>query len=80
MARRYWIRLRGHDGHEVIAPNASKAKAADYVAWTNAGYGLSRWRSGGISKFRQYLAEIEVVHALGEAHGDPRTPEYGVGT
>jgi hypothetical protein len=72
MTRRYWIRLRGHDGHEVLAPNASKAKAADYAAWVNAGYGLSPWRSGGASKFRQYLSQVEAVHALGEVRGEAK--------
>lgn len=77
--RRYWIRLSGHDGHEVIAANASKAKAQTYRHWRDAGYGLSPWRCGS-SYFRQYLSALEVCHALGEATGDPRTPEYGVAT
>lgn len=64
--RRYWIRLRGFDGHEVIAPNASKAKAFDYRCWRDAGYGDSRY--GEPEKpFKRYLDLIEAVHALGEA-------------
>jgi len=77
MTRRYWIRLRGHDGHEVWADNAAKAKAADFRAWCEAG--MAQRHSHNLdSPFKQYLSQIEAVHALGELDGDPRTPQYGV--
>lgn len=75
--RRYWIRLRGFEGHEVIAPNAAKAKAYDYRCWREAGYGENR-HDPTEKPFKRYLDRIEAVHALGEVGGDPRTPKYGV--
>lgn len=63
--RRYSIKLHGHDAHDVVAQNASKAKAADFRAWREAGYGLSKWRCGQ-SYFAQYLAQLEHVYAMGK--------------
>lgn len=76
--RRYWIQLRGFDGHEVLAPNAAKAKADTFRAWTDAGYGARRPECRD-RPFKQFLDRIEAFYALGVAEDlDPRTPEYGV--
>lgn len=36
---RYYIEVRGFDGHVVEAETASKARYADFKAWKEAGYG-----------------------------------------
>ncbi len=64
--RRYWIALRGFDGHEVLAPNAAKAKAQTYRAWRDAGYG-DRDHHCLDRPFKQFIDRIETFHALGVA-------------
>ena len=64
MSRRYWIRLRGFDGHEVIADTAAKAKAKTFRAWLDAGF-ASRPGYTPDSPFKQFIDQIEVVYALG---------------
>lgn len=66
MMRRYWIRLRGFDGHEVLAPNAAKAKADTYRAWRDAGY-ARRFSECQDRPFKQFIDRIETFHALGIA-------------
>lgn len=76
--RRYFIQLRGFDGHELLAPTAAKARADTFRAWTEAGY-ASRTSEARERPFKQFLDQIETFDALGEAGDlDPRTPQYGV--
>lgn len=64
--RRYSIRLRGFDACDFVAPNATKAKASAYRAWCDAGFDDAAHRLGE-KPFRYFLAQIEVVHAMGTA-------------
>ena len=60
--KRYWIEVRGFDGHEVKAATAGKARYATYRAWCEAGF--DRTVSGRVN-FKDFLSRIETFHHLG---------------
>ena len=64
--KRYWIAVRGHDGHEVVAASAGAARWAEYRAWREAGFARSWPRT--ISFIDFLTGQIETFHHL----GDPR--------
>ena len=75
--KRYYIEVRGFDGHYVEAETAGKARYRDFIAYEDAGYGIVRGeRRTRSERFREFLARIEVFHHHGAICPTP-PPETG---
>lgn len=57
--KRYYIQVKGFDGHFVEAETAGKAKYAEFKAWKEAGYG----RHWNFTSF--FSSAIETFHHHG---------------
>lgn len=57
--KQYWIEVRGHDGHMVVAKSAGAARYATYRAWVEA--------FGRRLSFKEFLERIEAFHHHGPA-------------
>lgn len=68
--KRYFIQVRGFDGHVVTAESAGQARYREFKAWKEAGYGRrGMWGEWSFIEFVQEL--IETFHHRGPP---PQTP------
>lgn len=67
--RTYSITVAGFDAELFWASSASKARYQAFKALHEAGYRY---------EFRNFLSKTRTLH-MGVDHGDPRTPQCGVG-
>lgn len=62
--KRYSIRVRGFDAHEVVARTPSEARYKNFLAYDDAGYGP---RGSKTLRFWDFVNRIEAFHHLGAA-------------
>jgi len=60
---RFFIQVRGFDGHCREAKSAGSAKYAEYLAWREAGFDRTL---PGRASFRDFLGRIETFHRISE--------------